>query len=324
MAEAVRFNEQITAGKQARKSARPPSFASIAEEYIKVKAVSMSAVSVDNLLYKMNGVILPRIGQMAAIRVTPDQLDQYVADRAGQVKRTTIHRELSDIRAVLRWAVRRGLLPSNPMDGYEMPKRDDATVLPLSHGEIQAIINHSPEHLRRAMLLSFFCGLRPGAVELLSIRYNQINWSAGTITIISAKKGGIDRREVPIHPDLPLRQWYDADGADPGRHVITWQGKPVVTIKRSWSTAKRAAGVGGRKIPPYALRKSFVTTLLHQGVDPETIAKIAGHDVYTMLKHYAYSATETARGAIAQLPSISLHPVGAEKEKNAPNDVRKN
>lgn len=317
MAEAVRFNEQITAPAPGRKE-HGPTFAMIAEQYVAVKAVSMSAVSLENLLYKLNGTILPQIGKVAANRITPELLDRYVAERARSVKRTTIHRELSDIRAVLRWAVARRLLPVNPMAGFEMPRRDDTIVLPLAHHEIQAIIDHSPEHLRRAMLLSFFCGLRPGAVELLSIRYNQVNWSAGTITIISAQKGGIDRREVPIHSGLPLRQWFEMDGADPERHVITWQGKPVHSLKRSWATAKRMAGVGGRKIPPYALRKSFVTTLLHLGVDPETIAKIAGHDVQTMLKHYAHSSSAAAQAAIAKLPDLVLttrddmHPLGAK------------
>ena len=37
-------------------------------------------------------------------------------------------------------------------------------------------------------------------------------------------------------------------------------------------------------------------------VSRQTIAKIAGHDVQTMLKDWAHSAAETARAAIAQLP----------------------
>jgi len=163
------------------------------------------------------------------------------------------------------------------------------------------------------MLLSFFCGLRPGAVELLSLRYNQVNWTESTIMIISAQKGGVDRREVPIHNNLPLRQWFVLDGEDPERYIITWKDQPVSSLKTSWATAKKKAGVGGRKIPPYALRKSFVTTLLHLGVDPKTVADIAGHDVHTMLMHYAHSSSAMSTFAIAQLPDL-LHPVGAKKD----------
>jgi integrase len=309
MAAAVRFNEQQTRKAPVRHQSGPL-FAELAGAYLEAKSASMSAVSMANLVYKLRGSIFPRLGDLEAAAITPARLDQYVNERAKTVKLTTVHRELCDVRAILNWSVKRGLLARSPMTGFDMPTRDDATVLPVSQAEIEAIIANSPEHLRRAMLLSFFCGLRPGAVELLSIRYSQVNWSAGSLTIISARKGGVTRREIPIHAGLPLRQWFETDGANPERHIITWQGKPVARISKAWATAKRAAGVGGRKIPPYAIRHAFVTTLLHHGVDLRTIADISGHDVRTMLKHYAHSMSSARQAAIDSLPT--LHPLGAE------------
>jgi hypothetical protein len=74
-----------------------------------------------------------------------------------------------------------------------------------------------------------------------------------SIAIISAKKGGVKQREVPIHSSLPLRDRFEADGSDPERHIITWKGKPVAKVTHAFMNAKRKAGVGGRKIPLYAL-----------------------------------------------------------------------
>lgn len=312
MAEAVRFNEKIT-NPAAVRQVHGPVFTELANAYLQAKVTSMSKVSMDNLLYKLKGVILPEIGNTLAMSLNHETIDRYIAKRSGSVKNTTIHRELSDVRAILRWSVRRQLIPRNPIEGIEMPKRDDETILPLSQVEIEGIIAHSPNHLKRAMLLSFFCGLRPGAVELLSITYNQINWSAMSITIISADKGGVERREIPVHDGLPLREWFEADGCDPERHIITWQGKPVQKIARAFTSAKKRAGVGGRKIPMYAVRHAFVTTLLHLGVDLRTVADISGHDVNTMLKHYAHSMSAQRQAAINQLPT--LHPVGAQNGK---------
>jgi integrase len=311
MAEAVRFNVSITLP-PAPQQLQGPVFTELVNAYLAAKVASMSTVSMDNLVYKLQGVILPALGDLEVMRMNFATIDDYIAVRARKVKHTTIHRELSDVRAILRWAVRRQLIPRNPIEGFEMPRRDDAQILPLAQGEIEAIIAHSPEHLRRAMLLSFFCGLRPGAVELLSIRYNQVNWSAMSITIISARKGGLVRREIPIHGSLPLRQWFEDDGADPARHIITWQGQPVQKIARAFTRAKKAAGVGGRKIPMYALRHAFVSSLIRLGVDIRTIADMAGHDVATMLKHYAHGMDETRRNAISMLPD--MHPVGAQSE----------
>lgn len=312
MANAVRFNAEITLPSGPRKQ-HGPLFGELVNAYLLAKATSMSTASMDNLICKMEAIILPHLGNKLAMTLDHYAIDKYAAARAELVKNTTIHRELSDVRAILNWSVRRRIIPHNPMAGYEMPKRDDATILPLAQAELEAIIAASPEHLRRAMLLSFFCGLRPGAVELLSIKYNQVNWSALSITIISAKKGGALRREIPIHQALPLRQWFEADGADPERHIITWHGKPIKKIGRSFTAAKARAKVTGRKIPMYAVRHAFVTTLLHKGVDLRTIADMAGHDVRTMLHHYAHSMSANRRTAIDQLPS--LHPVGAKKGK---------
>jgi integrase len=71
----------------------------------------------------------------------------------------------------------------------------------------------------------------------------------------------------------------------------------------------------------YALRHAFVSTLLHCGVDLRTIADISGHDVATMLKHYAHSMSASRQDAISQLPA--LHLVGAENDGKT-NKLKKN
>lgn len=279
-------------------------FVELVNAYMNSKRVQMSATSFSDMGYKFSGQILPTLGNVRADALTPEALDTYVNKRAQLVKRTTIHRELSYIRAILNWSVNRRILVRNPMAGYTMPRRDDAVIQPISQEELQRIIDCSSPHLQRAMLLSYFCGLRPGAVELFSIRYSQVNWSAGTITIVSALKGGAGRREVPIHPALPLRSWFEADGCQEDGYVITWKGLPVKSLKTAFAAAKRRAGVSGRKIPLYSIRHTFVTTLLHMGVDIHTIANISGHDVRTMLKHYAHAMDSVRITAIGMLPGI--------------------
>lgn len=304
---AEEYNKTVSSPALGRGGAvQGPQFVELVNAYMRFKQASMSQVSFENTVWKFDSKILPILGEMKAASINHSVLDKYVTTRAKYVKMTTVHRELSDVRAVLGWAVKRRLIASNPMAGYEMPKRDDAVVLPLSVGEIEKIIEHSSPHLRRAMLLSFFLGLRPGAVELLSIKYAQVNWSAMTLTVISANKGGVQQREIPIHASLPLWEWYNTDGKDDDAYIITWQGKPVKTLKTSFRRAKERAEVGGRKIPMYALRHAFVTSLLHRKIDIHTIANISGHDVRTMLKHYAHAMDDVRSAAIDALPALNL------------------
>jgi integrase len=299
------FSKTVTQTAPTPGSAVGVHFVELANYYMLWKKPSMSEVSFSNAEYKLSRVILPLLGSKPASRIDHRILDHYVAVRSTSVKMTTIHRELSDVRAILNWAVRRNMLTRNPMDNYDMPTRDDAVIQPPSQEEIEKIISCSNEHLQRSMLLAYFCGMRPGAVELLSIRYSQVNWSANAITIISALKGGSAQREIPIHPALPLRAWYEKDGCRVDQHIIHWNGKPIKSLKTAFNAAKRRAGVSDRKIPLYSLRHAFVTTLIHSGIDIHTIANISGHDVRTMLKHYAHVMGDVKVTAINALPELS-------------------
>ena len=93
----------------------------------------------------MRGVTLPELGNIPTMSIDAKKIDRYVKLRLTKsrkikqttktcktidrvikpVKKTTIHRELSDIKAVLNWAVRRKMIAFNPIGSYEMPKRDD-------------------------------------------------------------------------------------------------------------------------------------------------------------------------------------------------------
>ena len=79
----------------------------------------------------MKGVILPEFGTVPAMSITPKKIDRYVKKRLtekriikhgakrqviGPAKKTTVHRELSDIKAVLNWAVRRNIIAFNPIE----------------------------------------------------------------------------------------------------------------------------------------------------------------------------------------------------------------
>ena len=119
-------------------------------------------------MYKMDANILPYFGQVRAMNITPKKVDGYVKQRLQSVKRTTVHRELSDVKAVLNWAAdpERQLIAFNPIEKYKMPKRDDTIFKYPSGDEISAIMKQAPEHLKRAISLSYYTGLRPGRREL--------------------------------------------------------------------------------------------------------------------------------------------------------------
>ncbi|MCL2790304.1 MAG: hypothetical protein FWD79_06625 [Desulfobulbus sp.] len=213
-----------------------PRFMDLANEYLASKRLSMTPVSWKLAAERMRRVILPVVGIMLAHELTPQKIDWYANGRVQDgVKRTSIHREISDIRAILRWSVRRHLISHNPMDGYEMPKRDDARISPPTQAEFNAILAKASPHLQRAMLISYHTGLRPGREELLSLRWEAVDIIGKILMVISAQKGGMPRRMVPLNSIIVERlgRWRDEDesGGNASGYIVHYRSRQVDHLK---------------------------------------------------------------------------------------------
>ena len=294
-------------GKNRRRAPAPVGirFDELAAEYLKAAAGRLKKSSMDCLVYKLAGVILPELGHVDVYSLTPKIMDLYVQKRLKSVKRTTVHRELSDIMAILNWGVARGMMRANPLAGYKKPSRDDAVIAPPSVAEIRALVREAPEHLRRALVIAYYTGLRPGQAELFGLKWTDINWTDRTIIIRSAQKGGVKSRIVPMHPDLEkrLKTWQTESGHT-SPYIITYKGRPVASIKKAFATAKKKAGIN-RRMTFYSMRHAFATYLLGQSADLKMTSMIMGHSSpTTTMRIYQHASMDLARQTIDKLPAI--------------------
>lgn len=274
---AYAFNDSMGLG--TRKIQRSPTFVELATNYRTARAASLAKSTAETFDARMHSVVLPAIGNHMAHTITPSRLDRYVNERISSgVKSTTIHRELSDIRAVLRWSYKRKLISANPMEGFELPKRDDARISPPTKAEFEAILACAVPHIQRAMLISWNTGLRPGREELFSLTWDSIDFANKTLTVISAKKGGIPVRIVPINRTLLgyLKSWFRADDRDGCRYLVHYNGASVTKIDNGWAAAKKRAQVT-RRLRMYDIRHAFTTTLLERGGDLKSVSEMIGH-----------------------------------------------
>jgi integrase len=303
-------------------------FSDLAQAYLDAMAANLQEDSRRNLVWKLNSVMLPMLGKKRAIQITPEVIDQYVKTRLatgrelqnGTVrypKRTTIHRELSDISAILNWAVERRYITHNPVAKYKKPKRDDEVIQPPTHSEISALMAAAPPWLVRALCLSYYTGVRPGRAELLRRKWADVDWTAKTIWVESAKKGGLKTRQISLHPDLHrlLKAWLKEDESLKKEKnlpalpetIIHYKGKPVGTLKRSWATAKRSAKIT-RRLRPYDMRHAFATSALGQSADLKAVSELLGHSrPDTTIRVYQHGSMKMQRAAVNKLPSVILH-----------------
>ena len=287
-----------------RKATLGPSLAALAQSYFENKYFNDN--SRKQLLIRLDSTILPKVGDVPAIKLTDADLDQYVYQRRQDgVKNSTIRREITDIQAILNWSVSRRppLIPYNPVRDYKKPPADDAVILPPTPKESRAILQAASPHIKRFILLAYYIGLRPGAVELLSLTWKKVNWEAKTILIVSARKGGPVQRQVPLpdHFIEQLKQWHDDDGQK--EYIIHYNGKPIKTIKSAWKNTLERAGIT-RRIRPYDLRHNFITMALEDGADMKALSEIVGSRPETIMKHYQHVTSELHRRTIDKIPPL--------------------
>jgi integrase len=321
-----------------------PTITELATAFMQAREADFGQAQTLKWAYKVYNVILPELGHIEAIRLTPHRLDQYIAKRRKTVKKvwcgsgpgrkwktirdangqpqhirmTTIRDDIDTLFAILNWAVIRGILALNPVRTYPRPRRDDEVIRPPSTAEMQAIYEAAGDHLKRAVALSYWTGLRPGRRELLSLTFDAVDHDRGLILIRSARKGGPVARMVPLQSDalFAIREWQTRDQKRFIKHgrIIHYRRKPITTIKTAWRGALKRAGIT-RRLPPYSMRHYFATAYIDQTGDHRGAADILGHArVDTTLRVYRHTSLAHQREQLSNMPRLTLDPL----DKNGP------
>ena len=304
-----------------KKTTRKKLFLDLATAY--GSSNNFSDNSLKHLNIRLESNILPVFWHRTAINITEYDMDRYVQKRVKDgVKFSTIRREITDIQAILNWAISRRpkLIPYNPVRAYKKPKNDDAIIMPPTVEETERILKVASPHLIRAIMMSYYMGLRPGAVELLSLKWRNINWETRTIRVISAQKGGVPSRLVPIHEDFfdQLKIWYEEDKKGQGgnkkkmEYIIHYHGRPIKKIQTSWAGALDRAKIT-RRIRPYDMRHHFITRALEEGADLKALSEVVGSKPETIVRHYQHVTTEMHRRTVAKIPALKLVKNDAKK-----------
>ncbi len=235
----------------------------------------------------------------------------------------TVHRRLEFARMFFRNAVKRGLLAASPFDGVSQKPGDPGKRRRyVSSDEAQRLIEAAPNVWWRAIIaLSRFAGLRCPS-EVLSLRWDGIDWERGTMRIISPKTDCHDnggQRTAPIF--AKLRPYLDAAweaAADGQTHVIP-EGLylPAANGPRGWNgcnlrtTFEKIIGRAGLTAWPrpfHNLRASCESDLVREYPIP-TVCKWLGNTVAIASRHYVDVSDEDVRRAAGLTGQAVQNPV---------------
>ncbi len=308
----------------AQPAAQPQTLEEVCEAYLEASGAYKKEKT---LRWRMDGLKIPLelFGSKPIAKITAEDLQTVMmkhlntkkttAGGAGGkrntdhlIKPVTARSRMKTLITVFNWAKKKGILKAVPTYP-DLPPAYYEHIVPPSESEMQRLLEVSPEHLQRAILLGARCGVRVGESELLKLRWEHVDFERGALRVQAADKNKKEPwREVPIQQDILslFKEWYEADQKRGWKYIIHFRKQDGVnSILHCWNTAKKKAGIT-RELTPYSLRHKFATDLLAAGTDPGTVAKLMGHNSTDMVfANYQHVMTQQKVQAIENLPKIS-------------------
>ncbi len=253
--------------------------------------------------------------------------------KAG-VKRSTVNRDLDDLKSALAKAVGWGLLEAHPIAGVKR-MRVDTNRAPrfLSEDENARLLTALNEreqrlrtqrisanawreergyplladvsavtfadHLKPMVTVSLNTGLRRG--ELFGLEWSDVKLLEGYLTVRGSKAKSFKTRHVPLNEIARdcLQAWQDQASGTEGLVFPGKDGRPFDNVNSAWRRVLDEAKI--EKFRWHDLRHTFASRLAMAGVDLNTVRELLGHADLQMTLRYAHLAPEHKAMAVAQL-----------------------
>ena len=152
---------------------------------------------------RMRRSVIPMIGDVRITDLHRRDINLVVDPIIARKKPTEANRTFENIRAMLRWATRRGDLDRNPIEGMAKPAAENgARERTLNDDEIQRFWNALPAAIskgkttQRALKLCLLTGQRVG--EVAGMRVDEIDFKGAIWTIPGARTKNSTTHSVPL------------------------------------------------------------------------------------------------------------------------------
>jgi integrase len=290
----------------------------------------------------------------------------YVAWRVGQqwrsskpeltgntprlVTSATSRRELEDLRAAINHHRREGLcseivsvvLPEKPKSREQWFTRSEAARLLWAAWRARQVMRDNVtlratgKHLARFILVGLYTGTRHaaicGAAMRPAIGRGYVDLNNGVFYRRAQGSRETKKKQTPVrlHNRLlaHLRRWERLGIAT--HAVVEWNGKPIRSVRKSFTAAVNAAGLDS-SITPHVLRHTAATWMMQNGADLWDAANFLGMTVEMLQRVYGHhhpKHNDSAVAAIGKRPGTQEHAVnkrvsgtGVAQDSREPNAI---
>ena len=230
---------------------------------------------------------------------------EILRSNLAHLKPATRNKAQTYISAILTWGVNQQLIYTNPWAG--VPKlREEPLLVTATLADFKKIMKHSAPHLAWAIEVSLYLALRPGYVELLSLKWENFNWEHGYVDVRQGKGGGI-KRVIPSAAFMGrAKKRFLRDQSKNIPWVIHFRGRQILSLRTAWKAAKKRAGYSSSKIRLYDIRHVAATEMLGRGADPAAVQHQLGHkQLSTTINTYTHVMAGAQRKAAELIPDLA-------------------
>lgn len=268
--------------------------------------------------------------------ITPGNADDFKQWLVGRgLAATTIHKRLQSARSFFHAMRRRKLIVENPFDGVKAAAtgiKDRQRF--VTREEIARVVKACPDHHWRTIVaLSRYGGLRCPS-EVLSLRWQDIDWEAGRIVVQSPKTehhAGKASRTIPLFPELrpALSEAFDLapDGAefvvDPRfrKAALGAAGWMNANLRTTFEKIVRRAGLQTWPRLFHNLRASRETELV-EAYPVQVVTSWLGNTPSVAMRHYLMTTDEHFDAAIRGDAEAQEAPKAEAAQKAAQNPAQ--
>lgn len=238
--------------------------------------------SADEIKRRLHRNIVPVIGNVKLSELHRRDATRVVDKVAKRNAPTEAMRSFEDLRAMLRWAVSRGDLDHNPIEGMRKPPGSKPRERVLSDEEIRALWNGLPQALARSeqcqriIKLCLVTGQRVG--EVAGMTKAELDLKRGLWNIPGARTKNGHPHSVPLSPlAVELIEKGEAEcifANSEGEGAL-----PGAAVARTITRAQERFGIA--QWSAHDLRRTALTGMAKLGVAPIVLGHIANHRTTT-------------------------------------------
>lgn len=279
--------------------------------------------------YEMNGrKSLPRLRtsfqhlsehlrQLRALDLTTDRLTLYVCDRQAEgASNSSIQKELANLKRSLglaRLAGRLSTVPPFPTVSVSNTRQGF-----FDREGLEDVCAHLDADVEPVVRFAYLTAWRKS--EVLSLRWEQVDWDAGTVRLEAGTTKNKLGREFPFRalPELEslLHSQRERAGAVSRRlgrivpYVFHRDGEPIQNFRRQWRSATTAAGQPGTWF--HDLRRSAVRNFERAGISRSVAMKLSGHESEAVYRRYAIADSAALEEGVHKLASLGSGTITAQ------------